>query len=59
MYSIQQEAFESERRKEAILMSDIEKFRLFCKLARIGQMLRNAKLAYIKESAQNRHFPGT
>lgn len=37
------ERLETKRRKESILLSDTEKFRLFTKMMRIGMMLKNAK----------------
>ena len=37
------ERLETKRRKESILLSDTEKFRLFTKMMRIGMMLNNAK----------------
>lgn len=45
------EAYESldiARRKQAILSSDTEKFKLFTKLMRISRMLKNAKVTHKK-----------
>jgi hypothetical protein len=41
-----QEQNETEKIRKAILMSDMEKFRLFCKLMRIGKMLSSAKVTH-------------
>jgi hypothetical protein len=41
-----QEEHEAKKRQKAILMSDMEKFRLFCKLMRIGKMLSSAKVTH-------------
>lgn len=38
------ENLETERRRKAILSSDIEKFRLFTKLMRIGRMMKSARI---------------
>jgi hypothetical protein len=42
------EAAEKSRIKESILLSDMEKFRLFTKLMRIDIMLKNAKVTHAK-----------
>jgi hypothetical protein len=42
------EAAEKARIKESILLSDMEKFRLFTKLMRIDIMLKNAKVTHAK-----------
>ncbi len=41
-----QEENEVQRIRQAILMSDMEKFRLFCKMMRIGKMLSSAKITH-------------
>jgi hypothetical protein len=41
-----QEENEVQRIRQAILMSDMEKFRLFCKMMRIGKMLSSAKVTH-------------
>ena len=43
-----QEEYETAKRREAILMSDEEKFRVFCRLMRIGKMLSTAKITHKK-----------
>ena len=40
------ENLDTQRRKEAILSSDTEKFKLFTKLMRISIMLKNAKITH-------------
>ena len=40
------ENLDTQRRKEAILSSDTEKFKLFTKLMRISMMLKNAKITH-------------
>lgn len=42
------EANESNRRRQAILMSDMEKFRLYCRMMRISKMLSTAKVTHKK-----------
>ncbi len=42
------ENLEIKRRKESILTSDTEKFKMFTKLMRIGIMLKNAKVTHQK-----------
>jgi hypothetical protein len=42
------ENLEIRRRKESILSSDTEKFKMFTKLMRIGIMLKNAKVTHKK-----------
>ena len=39
---------DKERLKEAILLSDTEKFRLFTRLMRIDKMMQNAKVTHKK-----------
>jgi hypothetical protein len=41
-----QEEHEAKRRREAILMSDMEKFKLFCLMLRRGIMFKNAKIVH-------------
>jgi hypothetical protein len=41
-----QEENDIQRIRQAILMSDMEKFRLFCKMMRIGKMLSSAKITH-------------
>jgi hypothetical protein len=48
----EQEAYEKERLREAILSSDMEKFRNFTRLMRIGMMLKKAKVTHYKETVQ-------
>lgn len=43
-----QEEYETARRREAILMSDEEKFSMFCRMMRIGKMLASAKITHKK-----------
>ena len=43
-----QEEYETARRREAILMTDEEKFKIFCRLMRIGKMLSTAKITHKK-----------
>lgn len=43
-----QEEYETAKRREAILMSDEEKFKIFCRLMRIGKMLSTAKITHKK-----------
>ncbi|MFY7840122.1 MAG: hypothetical protein ACOVP7_07585 [Lacibacter sp.] len=43
-----QEEYETAKRREAILMTDEEKFKLFCRLMRIGKMLSTAKVTHKK-----------
>jgi hypothetical protein len=45
----EQEAYDIERIKEAILSSDMEKFRNFTRLMRIGMMLKKAKISHYEE----------
>ena len=40
------EALEEARLKEVLQMSDMEKFRMFCKMMRIGKMLASAKVTH-------------
>jgi hypothetical protein len=40
------EALEEARLKEVLLMSDMEKFKLFCRMMRIGKMLASAKVTH-------------
>ncbi len=42
------ENLETRRRKESILSSDTEKFKMFTKLMRIGIMMKNAKVTHKK-----------
>ena len=42
------ENLETRRRKESILSSDTEKFKMFTKLMRIGIMMKNAKVTHQK-----------
>ncbi len=42
------EANERYRRRQSILMSDMEKFGLFCRMMRIGKMLSSAKVIHKK-----------
>ena len=42
------ENLEIRRRKESILSSDTEKFKIFTKLMRIGIMMKNAKVTHKK-----------
>ena len=42
------ENLETRRRKESILLSDTEKFKMFTKLMRIGIMMKNAKVTHKK-----------
>ncbi|MBS4066866.1 MAG: hypothetical protein KGZ74_20050 [Chitinophagaceae bacterium] len=41
-----QEEHETEMRRRAIMMSDMEKFKLFCKMMRIAKMLSSAKITH-------------
>ena len=43
-----QEEYETAKRREAILMTDEEKFTVFCRLMRIGKMLSTAKVTHKK-----------
>jgi hypothetical protein len=43
-----QEEYETAKRREAILMTDEEKFTVFCRLMRIGKMLSTAKITHKK-----------
>lgn len=43
-----QEEYETAKRRQAILMSDEEKFRMFCRMMRIGKMLASAKITHKK-----------
>ncbi|WP_407523285.1 hypothetical protein PDL71_16850 [Lacibacter sp. MH-610] len=49
----EQGAYEIERIRKAILMSDMEKFRLFCRMLRIGIMFKNAIITHKKEWVEN------
>jgi len=42
------ENLEIRRRRESILSSDMEKFKMFTKLMRIGIMMKNAKITHQK-----------
>lgn len=43
-----QEEYETAKRRQAILMSDEEKFKMFCRMMRIGKMLASAKITHKK-----------
>lgn len=43
-----QEEYETAKRRQAILMSDEEKFRMFCRMMRVGKMLASAKITHKK-----------
>lgn len=43
------ENLDKKRRREAILSSDTEKFRLFTKLMRISRMVKNAKITQLRK----------
>lgn len=44
-----EEQHEIENIRRTILMSDMERFRLFCKMMRIGKMLSSAKVTHYKK----------
>lgn len=43
-----QEEYETAKRRQTILMSDEEKFKMFCRMMRIGKMLASAKITHKK-----------
>ncbi len=43
-----QEEYETAKRREAILMTDEEKFRVFCRMLKLGNMFKRAVITHKK-----------